>query len=84
MNQIAVCWFTFIFIEVSTYHQTFDINHTKFQNLNVSHFVLKLSLANLLKPGVNYVKKEDVVAAAPTGNTPITSEWSTILLPTKV
>ena len=30
------------------------------------------------------VENEDVVGAAPTGNAPTTSEWSTILLPTKV
>ena len=30
------------------------------------------------------VQIEDVVGAVPTGNAPTTSEWSTILLPTKV
>ena len=30
------------------------------------------------------VKNEDVVGAVPKGNAPTTSEWSTILLPTKV
>ena len=30
------------------------------------------------------VENEDVVGAAPTGDTQTTSEWSTILLPTKV
>ena len=30
------------------------------------------------------VENEDVVGAAPTGSAPTTSEWSTILLPTKV
>ena len=30
------------------------------------------------------VDNEDVVGAAPTGDAPTTSEWSTILLPTKV
>ena len=29
------------------------------------------------------VENEDVVGAAPTGDAPTTSEWSTILLPTK-
>ena len=29
-------------------------------------------------------ENEDVVGAAPTGDAPTTSEWSTILLPTKV
>ena len=31
-----------------------------------------------------YVDNEDVVGAAPTGDAPTTSEWSTIALPTKV
>ena len=31
-----------------------------------------------------YVKNEDVVGAAPTGDAPTTSEWSAILLATKV
>ena len=31
-----------------------------------------------------WVENEDVVGAAPTGDAPTTSEWSTILLPTKV
>ena len=30
------------------------------------------------------VENEDVVGAAPTGDAPTTSEWSTILLPTTV
>ena len=30
------------------------------------------------------VENEDVVGAAPTGDAPTTSEWSTILLPNKV
>ena len=30
------------------------------------------------------LKTEDVVGAVPTGDAPTTSEWSTILLPTKV
>ena len=31
-----------------------------------------------------WVENEDVVGAAPTGDAPTTSEWSTIWLPTKV
>ena len=31
-----------------------------------------------------YAENEDVVGAAPTGDAPTTSEWSMILLPTKV
>ena len=50
---------------------------------HVSRHALKLSLPNPLKPGVQ-VKDEDVVWAAPTGDAQTTSEWSKILLPTKV
>ena len=46
---------------------------------NDSRLVLHLSLPNSLKPDVeNEVENEDVVGAAPTGDAPITSEWSTI------
>ena len=46
--------------------------------------VFKTSLPNPLKPGVIYLENEDAVGAAPTGDAPTASEWSTILLPTKV
>ena len=61
------------------YRKTSSICRTKSQNLTVSCVVLQLSLPNPLKRGV-----EDVVGAAPTGDAPTTSEWSTILLHTKV
>ena len=50
---------------------------TKPQNFNVSRLGMQLSLRNILKPGVK-VENEDVVGAAPTGDAPTTSEWSTI------
>ena len=62
------------------YRKKSNIRRTKSQNLNDSHLVLRLSFPNPLKPG----EDEDVVGAAPTGDAPTTSEWSTILLPTKV
>ena len=58
------------------YRQVSKISHAKSQNLNVSHLILQLSLPNPLKPCV--VENEDVVGAAPTGDAPTTSEWSTI------
>ena len=48
-------------------------------NLNVSFLVLQLSLPNSLMPDVAYV-----VGAAPTGDAPTTSEWSTLILPTYI
>ena len=63
-----------------TYRQFSNIRRTQSQNINVSRLVLQLSLPNPLKPSEN----EHVVGAAPTGDAPSTSEWSTRLLPTKV
>ena len=37
---------------IPEYRQTSNINRTKLQNLNVSRLVLKLSLCNLLMPGI--------------------------------
>ena len=73
--------------EVITYHdidycQFSNIRRTQSPNINVSRLVLQLSLPNLLKPWCQ-VENEDVVGAAPRGDAPTTSEWSTILLPTK-
>ena len=64
------------------YRQISNIRCAKSQNLTVSPLILQLSLYNALKPG--RVENEDVVAAAPTGDAPTTSEWSTILMSTKV
>ena len=60
--------------QVLHYCQISNIGHTKFQNLNVSHLILQLSLPNPFE-------NENV---APVHALPNTSEWSTILLPTKV
>ena len=65
-----------------TYRQIPNIRHTKSRNLTDSRLVLQLAFPNPLKPG--YVENEDVVGAAQTGDAPTTSEWSTILLSTKV
>ena len=64
------------------YRQVSNIKRTKSQHLKDSRTVLRLSLPNPLKP--DEVENEDVVGAAPTGDAPTTSEWSTILLPTRV
>ena len=65
------------------YRKTSSISCTKYQSLNISCILLKLSSLNPLKPGVKD-ENEDVVGAAPTGDAPTTSELSTIFLPTKV
>ena len=61
------------------YRKVSNIRRTKFQTLNVSRLVWQLILSNPLKARC-YVENEDVVGAAPTGDAPTTSEWSTILL----
>ena len=68
---------------MNDYRQVSNISRTKIQNLNVSRRVLLLSLCNILKPGVKF-EYEDVVGAAPPGDATTKSEWSTIVLPTKV
>ena len=65
------------------YRQVSNIRRTKSQHLKYSRTVLRLSLPNFLEASCQ-VENEDVVGAAPTGDAPTTSEWSTILLPTKV
>ena len=72
---------SFITQLMAIYRQTSNTRRIKFQNSNASRLVLQLSLPDPLKP---CIKNEDVIGAAPTGGAPITSEWSTILLHTKV
>ena len=65
------------------YRQISNIRRTQSQNLKVSRLILQLSFVESFE--VMYkVENEDVVGAAPTGDAPTTSEWSTILVPTKV
>ena len=60
---------------VVTYREISNIRRTKSPNLNVPCLVLQLSLPTPMKPGVK---------STMTGDAPTTSEWSTILLLTKV
>ena len=62
------------------YRQFSNIRRTHFQNINVSRLVV---FAQSIEARCS-VENEDVVGAAPTGDAPTTSEWSTISLPTKV
>ena len=57
-------------MDVMWYRQTSSINHTKYLNLKFSHLVLQLSLS--------------VVGAVQTGDAPTTSEWSAVILLSKV
>ena len=60
--------------------KTSYIRRPQNQNLNDSRLIMQLPLPTPLRPGV---ENEDVVGAAPTGDAPTTSEWSTISLPSK-
>ena len=70
------CEFTVKIMGKINYHQTSNISLTKSQNLCVSCLVFAQSIEARC-----YVEDEDVVGAAPTGDAPTTSEWSTVLLP---
>ena len=61
------------------YCQASNISHTKSQALNVPSLVFAQTLEARFS-----VKNEDVVGTAPTVDAPTTSEWSAIVLPTKM
>ena len=65
------------------YRKISNISCTKSPNLKCfsPRLVVVCAQANEARCSV---ENEDVVGAAPTGDAPTTSEWSTILLPTKV
>ena len=65
------------------YRQVSNIRRTKSQHLKDFHTVFGAVFAESLENRCQ-VENEDVVGAAPTGDAPTTSEWSTILLPTNV
>ena len=52
------------------------------QTSNLSHTIVAVVFAQTIEARYS-VKNEDVVGAAPTGNASTTSQWSTMLLPTK-
>ena len=60
-----------------------NIRCTESPNLNNSRLYLAVVSTQSIEARC-YVENEDVFGAAPTGAAPTTSEWSTILLPTKV
>ena len=66
------------------YRQVSNIRRSKSPNLNISRLVLQLHVfAQSMKTRCK-VENEDVVGVPPRGDAPTTSEWSTIVLPTKV
>ena len=67
-----------------TYCQTSSISSTKSQHLNVSYLILHFCPIQWSPLGVKSRMKIYLVGAAPTGDAPTTSEWSTSILSTKV
>ena len=63
--------------------QTCNTRRTKAQNINFLFSSYSRLFAQSIEARCK-VENEDVVEVAPTGDAPTTSEWSTILLPTKV
>ena len=63
------------------YRNISNISGTKSPNLNVSRLEVVFAQSNEARC---QVESEDVVGAAPTGDAPTTSEWSTVLLLTDV
>ena len=76
LGHHAGCWYP-----GTNYRQVSNIRRTKFQHLKRFSYCLAAVLAESLEARCQ-VENEDVVGAAPTGDAPTTSEWSTILLPT--
>ena len=67
---------------LSYYRKSSSISRTKSQNKCFSYPLAVVSTQSI--EARCWVQNEDVVGAAPTGDAPTTSEWSTILLPTEV
>ena len=65
------------------YRQVSNISRTKSQHLRRFSYCLAAFFAESLEARCQ-VENADVVGAEPRGDAPTTSEWSTILLPTKV
>ena len=99
-NRYTLCWHKPSYLynvnsytgkktrKTSVYSQISNIRRTKSQNLKVSRLILQLSLpsqrSHVLSREWKNVDHSDAVGASPVGAAPTTSEWSTILLPTKV
>ena len=67
-----------------TYRQLSKTSRTESQKLTVSGLDLHFFYFLQYIAARCWVENEDVVVAVPTGDAPTTSEWSTIVLPTKV
>ena len=83
-NHVHNSW-DVLHVWMKSYRQTSNISCTKIDRIPklkcfLSHFAVVCAQSIEAKSSV---KNEDVVGAAPTGDAPTTSEWSTISLPTK-
>ena len=73
--RLSIEWYILKYI-VHNYCKISNISCTKSQNLNDSHLVLQLVFVQFIEARCK-VENEDKVGAAPTGNAPAISEWST-------
>ena len=76
VKSLLVIWQPFSCNGKCVYRKISNIRRANSQNLNDSSLALQFSLLSPLKSGG---KNEDVVGAAPTGDAPTTSVWSTHL-----
>ena len=82
-----------IHLDSSTHWPPVDFNESLEKHNKISN-ISRIKFQNFLAPSCSclcpiywckvFVRNEDVVGAVPTGDARSTSEWSTILLPTKV
>ena len=72
----SFCWGQDISEEPGEYRQVFNIRCTESQNLKCFSFWLAVVFVQYIKARCE-AENEDVVGAAPTGEAPTTSEWST-------
>ena len=83
LNEVTYSSHIFtILVLKSDYRQISNIRHIKSPNLNVSHLILQLSFPIHWSQALS--QNEDVVGAAPAGDAPTQSEWSTNVLPIMV
>ena len=66
-----------VLVETLNYRKITNISRTKSKNLNVFRLGLQFAFAQYTEARC-YADNEDEVGAAPTGDAPTTSEWSTI------
>ena len=83
--ELSTVWFSMVtgIDNSNRYRQISNTSCTKSKNLKRFSFHPAIIFAQSIEARC-WIENEDVVGAAPTGDAPTTSEWSVILMPTKV